>query len=340
MNRSLYQKYRPTTFKDIVGQSQVVSVLEKSVSKDSMAHAFLFTGSRGIGKTSIARIFAKELKCSDIDIFEIDAASHTSVEHMRELVNSVYTQPVESEYKVYILDEVHMLSKSAFNAFLKTLEEPPAYAVFVLVTTESDKIPETIVSRCVSLDFHQPSVALLQETAMNIAKKEGFTMKEQSAALIGMMAEGSFRDVLTFLQKVLLVSGSKKSIVHETVEEVLGAPRHEIVNKYLMALLNSDIKLGIDSLDELSSANANMLLFTKLCIRKIRAALLVRENVNDILEEYNKEDAEIIKELSGNKTLTTDTLRNLIDVSYEIPKSYIKKLPLEILLMDSTENTQ
>ena len=145
MSRALYQKHRPQEFENVIEQPQVTSILTKAVTQDSLAHAYLFTGPRGTGKTSVARIFARAIGCSGIDVFEIDAASHTSVEHIREIGNSVYTQPVESKHKVYILDEVHMLSKSAFNAFLKTLEEPPQHAIFILVTTELEKVPETII---------------------------------------------------------------------------------------------------------------------------------------------------------------------------------------------------
>ena len=200
MERALYQKHRPQTFADISDQPQVVSVLEKAVEDTTTAHAYLFTGPRGIGKTSVARIFARSLGCKDIDIFEIDAASHTSVEHIRELTESVYIQPVESEYKVYILDEVHMLSKAAFNAFLKTLEEPPTYTIFILVTTEEDKVPDTVVSRCVLLQFRQPSLSALQQIVTAIAKKEGYTLADQSVALVALMADGSFRDALTLVQ--------------------------------------------------------------------------------------------------------------------------------------------
>jgi DNA polymerase-3 subunit gamma/tau len=147
---SLYRKYRPTGFEQVVGQDHIVSVLKQSVEGGSPAHAYLFCGGRGIGKTSVARIFARALGTSENDIYEIDAASHTSVENIRELNEAVNTLPFDSKYKVYILDEVHMLSKSAFNAFLKTLEEPPKHVIFILATTEMDKLPETIVSRCQS----------------------------------------------------------------------------------------------------------------------------------------------------------------------------------------------
>ena len=336
MERALYQKHRPQVFKDIVEQPQVVSVLEKAVAGDAMAHAYLFTGPRGIGKTSVARIFAQALGCKGIDMFEIDAASHTSVEHIRELTESVYTQPVESDYKVYILDEVHMLSKAAFNAFLKTLEEPPTYAIFILVTTEADKVPDTIVSRCVSLQFRQPSLSALQEVVESVAEKEGCTLDEQSAALIALMAEGSFRDALTLAQKVLFVTEEKK-VKHETVEEVLGAPRHQVVNEYLNALADGDTAKGISALEAVAGTGGNMPLFAKLCIRKLRAALLLRGGVAGATDDYSEDDTACITALAEKEGVTLTLLKTLIDASYDIQRSYIKTLPMEYPLLEKRE---
>ena len=336
MERALYQKHRPQAFKDIVEQPQVVSVLEKAVTGDAMAHAYLFTGPRGIGKTSVARIFAQALGCKGIDMFEIDAASHTSVEHIRELTESVYTQPVESDYKVYILDEVHMLSKAAFNAFLKTLEEPPAYAIFILVTTEADKVPDTIVSRCVSLQFQQPSLSALQEVVESVAQKEGCTLDEQSAALIALMAEGSFRDALTLAQKVLFVTEEKK-VKHETVEEVLGAPRHQVVNEYLHALADGDTAKGISALEAVAGTGGNIPLFAKLCIRKLRAALLLRGGVAGATDDYSEDDTACITALAAKEGVTLALLKTLIDASHDIQRSYIKTLPMEYPLLEKRE---
>ena len=332
MERALYQKHRPQHFKDIIEQPQVVSVLEKAASGSTVAHAYLFTGPRGIGKTSVARIFAQSLGCQGIDMFEIDAASHTSVEHIREITESVYTQPVESEYKVYILDEVHMLSKAAFNAFLKTLEEPPAYAIFILVTTEADKVPDTIVSRCIALQFRQPSLTALQKVVEEVAKKEEYTISEQSAALIALMAEGSFRDALTLVQKVLFVS-DRGEIKHETIEEVLGAPQHQVVNEYLEALTEKDVAAGVAALDTIAETGAHVPLFANLCIRKLRAALLLRGGITNITDEYNEEDTLFITRLSKKETVTLDLLKTLIDASYDIGRSSIKTLPLEYPLL-------
>src|SRR3990167_9050549 len=156
-HKMLYRAYRTQSFKEVRGQSQVVDVLAKAIKNNKPAHAYLFAGGRGTGKTSVARILARELGVSDKDLYEIDAASNTGVENIRELREGVNTVPFESPYKFYIIDEAHMLSKAAFNAFLKTLEEPPPHAIFVLATTEREKIPDTIQSRCETYAFKQPT---------------------------------------------------------------------------------------------------------------------------------------------------------------------------------------
>ncbi len=338
MDRSLYQTHRPKQFKEVIGQPQVVTVLEKAIKRKTISNAYMFTGARGTGKTSVARIFAKSLNCADVDIFEIDAASHTSVDHIRELNASVYSLPVQSDYKIYILDEAHMLSKSAFNAFLKTLEEPPAYAVFILATTEADKIPETVVSRCMHLPFHQPSLSVLRQFIVATAKKEKRTLTDQAVSLLALIAEGSFRDALSILQKVLIVADTEK-IETSLVEEIIGAPRHQLVNEYLQALLDTDVPVGVKALSTAVEAHTSMALFTKLAIRKVRATLLFRGGYKVVSGEYDEDDQKFIQKLAEHKALSTKTLRDLLQASIAIQHSYIKQLPLETLLIPSQDTT-
>ena len=171
MEQVLYRKYRPTAFKEVKGQDAVVEVLKKTIEKNKLSNAYLFYGSRGTGKTTIARIFAKDIGVDEIDIHEIDAASHTSVDDIRDINESSRILPIKSGYKVYILDEAHMLSKSAFNAFLKTLEEPSSHTIFILATTEQEKLPDTIISRCQTFSLNRPSVILIRDLMMDVAKK-------------------------------------------------------------------------------------------------------------------------------------------------------------------------
>jgi len=202
----LYRKYRPDDWNAVLGQDHIVSVLENGIKLKRISHAYLFSGSRGTGKTSIARIFAKSLGVSDNDIYEIDAASNRGIDDIREIRDGVNVLPFESEYKVYIIDEVHMLTKEAFNAILKTLEEPPAHAIFILATTELEKVPETIVSRCQSFIFKKPTDNILTSAVTNVAKKEGYTLEEGGAGLIALLADGAFRDAYGTLQKVISFS--------------------------------------------------------------------------------------------------------------------------------------
>src|SRR3989344_5923475 len=218
---TLYRAYRPATFDEVRGQSQVTDVLEKSIKNKKIAHAYLFAGGRGTGKTSVARILARALGVCEKDLIEIDAASNRGMDDIRLLREGVYSAPFDWPYKFYIIDEAHMLTKEAWNAFLKTLEEPPAHAIFVLATTDRDKVPETIQSRCEIYSFKQPTREILAQIVTDIAKAEGYSLERSAAELMALLAEGSFRDALGILQKVLAVSENKKIEVKE-VEDVSG----------------------------------------------------------------------------------------------------------------------
>jgi DNA polymerase-3 subunit gamma/tau len=338
MDTVLYRKYRPQNFDEVIGQDHIVSVLENSLKTRNIAHAYLFAGSRGLGKTSIARIFAKELGTSANDIYEIDAASNRGIDDIREIREGVNTLPFESKYKVYIIDEVHMLTKEAFNALLKTLEEPPAHAIFILATTETDKLPETVVSRCQVFSFKKPAQKILKDTALNIAKKEGYTLAPESAELIALLGDGSFRDTLGTLQKVLS-SSKKKTIALEEVELITGAPRGSLINDYIMSLDTHDAALGLSALQKATDQNVDMGTFTKLVLFKLRATLLLRlspDMTATLSEEFGPTDFEFLKTLAAKKEsgITSKTIVEIIKAQDLGRLSPLPSLPLELVLAE------
>jgi DNA polymerase-3 subunit gamma/tau len=335
---ALYRKYRPQTFKEVVGQEHVVSVLENSIKSGAIAHAYLFAGSRGIGKTSIARIFAREIGTSANDLYEIDAASNRGIDDVREIRDGVNTLPFESKYKVYIIDEVHMLTKEAFNALLKTLEEPPAHAVFILATTETEKLPETVVSRCQVFTFRKPTQKILKGVVVDVSKKEGCTIDPASAELIALLGDGSFRDTLGTLQKVLSSTG-KKSISHAEVEAVTGAPRVTVVNDIVNAIDSGDAARGLSALHEAGSGSTDVSLFMKLVLHKLRAVLLLRYSPDlsaSLAEEFSAEDFAFLKSLAARKEsqISSKTILEFLKAEDAARFSPIPELPFELALVN------
>jgi DNA polymerase-3 subunit gamma/tau len=334
MSEALYRKYRPKKFPDVIGQDHVVRVLEAEVKSGEISHAYLFAGTRGTGKTSVARIFASEIGTSSNDIYEIDAASNTSVEDIRALNESVFTLPFESKYKVYILDEVHMLSKSASNALLKTLEEPPAHVVFILATTETRKIPETVLSRCEVYTFKKPSQEVLKKMIISVAKKEGFILDDASAELIAILGDGSFRDTQGIIQKILSYSKNKK-ITGEEVRIVTGAPAVELVHGVVSAIAGKDLNLGLQSVKKAVSQNIDMSVFLKLIIHTTRAILLVRFSAGDLVkDELSTKEFEFVSNLAKQDgTFSSQTLVELLTAYERTTGAYIPQLPLELALV-------
>jgi len=334
---ALYRKYRPQSFKDVIGQDHIVSVLEGSIKLGNISHAYLFTGSRGTGKTSVARIFAREVGTSEKDLYEIDAASNRGIDDIREIRDGVSTLPFESKYKVYIVDEVHMLTKEAFNALLKTLEEPPAHALFILATTEMEKIPETIVSRCQAFHFKKPNQKTLQSFSLNIAKKEGFTLDPAAADLVALLGDGSYRDTHGILQKVISSSIDKKISIEE-VETVTGAPKSALVNQVLEGITAKDASKALLALRKATEANIDMKVFAKLLLQKLRFVLLLKfapAMEKGIAEEVSEEDFNFLKEIAGRKegNINSHVLLEFLNAYDMIGFSSIPELPLELAIV-------
>lgn len=333
----LYRKYRPQSFAEIRDQDQIVTVLEGAIKKQNIPHALLFSGTRGTGKTTMARIFARAIGASELDIYEIDAASNRGIDDIRELKEAVHTLPYESPYKVYIIDEVHMLTKDAFNALLKTLEEPPAHVIFILATTEEEKILDTILSRCQVFRFNSPSRAVLTTLAIDIAKKEGFTFSPEAADLVALAADGSFRDALGIVQKVILASGDTIGTSDE-VAAIIGAPRTSTLLAILEALHTKNKQLALETIATVTTQPVDIKLFARLLLEHVRAVMLLRNlpsHKDSILGAFGPEaQAKIEAFAAVPSALNSHTLLKLLAATELIGRSPIPQLPLEIAVID------
>jgi DNA polymerase-3 subunit gamma/tau len=333
---ALYRKYRPGAFGEFRDQDTVVSVLEAAVSQQKIAHAYLFAGGRGTGKTSMARALAHAVGTSDNDIYEMDAASNRGIDEVRELREGVATLPFESTYKFYIIDEAHALTPAAWGALLKTLEEPPEHVIFVLATTELEKVPETIKSRCQVFQFKNPSHETLKKLVLDVAKKEGASLAPAGAELIALMGDGSFRDTLGILQKVLTVSEDKK-LSEEEVAKVVGAPSSQTVNTFLEALAAKNIEQSLKTFHTGAKDGAEPKVFCLLAIAKVRGVLLLRFAPalhTELAEQFSEADLEFLKELAGQKgmALNANLLAELITALLEMNRAPIPAIPLELAL--------
>lgn len=333
---ALYRKYRPEVLEDLIGQEHIVSALEGALKKGNVAHAYLFSGGRGTGKTTTARIVAKALGTSASDIYEIDAASNRGIDNIRELRENVGTNPFDSKYKVYIIDEVHMLTKEAFNALLKTLEEPPAHVVFILATTELEKVPETIISRCQTFVFRKPSEAILRSVVEKTAKKEKVTLGAGTAELIAVLGNGSFRDTLGTLQKIISASGSK--IETTDVEKITGAPSAVLVRDLIEAIARGSLPEALAQVARAKEQNLSMKTLLELTLHSLRRVLMLRVAptlAKDELAVVSEEEREFAERMMKLQSLHLDskTLLAFLDAHGQQRHAFVDTLPLELALV-------
>jgi len=335
-HQTLYRAYRPSKFDEVKGQSQVTDVLKAAVKNKKIAHAYLFCGSRGTGKTSVARILAKELGVTDKDLYEIDAASNRGINEIRELREGVHAMPFESPYKFYIIDEAHMLTKEAWNAFLKTLEEPPSHVIFVMATTEREKVPDTIQSRSEIYIFKQPSREVLADVIESVAKKEGYSLERAAAEMVALLAEGSFRDSLSILQKVLIMSKDTNVDIDEVLA-VTGAPKSEVVRQVLGSIVHQDAAAALAALGKAIEDNLDMRILARLLIHAMRATLILRyapELKPDFTKEFSEDDLAFIEGLSKLPTANSDVLKALLEAHSTMAYASVPHLPLEMAIID------
>ena len=334
-HETLYRKYRPQKFSDVINQDDVVSLLRNSISEERISHAYIFAGSRGTGKTSVARILAKELGTTDDDLYEIDAASNRGIDDIRALRETIETLPFSSPKKVYLIDEAHMLTREAWNALLKTLEEPPKHVIFILATTELEKIPETIQSRCQICEFKKPTRVILSKVISKIAKKEGFEIEEESSDLISLIANGSFRDAIGALQKAMSSVASKVIKLIDT-EKSLGTPRESLIEQFIISIGKKDVDGALKALKEAKENEMNMELFGRLTLEKVRDIILIKfspTHEENLAHRYSEERVKFIKECASSKEMhwNGEVLRKLLLAVMESEKSFIPELSLELL---------
>lgn len=353
---ALYRKFRPQEFADVKGQEHIVTTLKNQIKADRIGHAYLFCGTRGTGKTTIAKIFAKAVNCehpvdgspcgecasckaiaagSSMNVIEIDAASNNGVDNIREIREEVAYRPTEGKYKVYIIDEVHMLSIGAFNALLKTLEEPPSYVIFILATTEAHKIPITILSRCQRYDFRRISIETISDRLMELMEKENVEVEERAIRYIAKAADGSMRDALSLLDQCIAFYLGQK-LTYDHVLEVLGAVDTEVFSKLLRKVLAEDVAGAISQLEELVIEGRDLGQFVNDFTWYLRNLLLLKgsDDMEEVLD-MSSENMALLKEEA--QLVEADVLMRYIrifsELSNQVKYSSQKRILIEIAII-------
>lgn len=353
---ALYRKFRPDTFADVKGQDAVVQTLKNQIKSGRVGHAYLFCGTRGTGKTTIAKIMAKAVNCehpvdgspcnecatcraiaagSSLNVIEIDAASNNGVDNIREIREEVSYSPTEGRYKVYIIDEVHMLSIGAFNALLKTLEEPPSYVIFILATTEANKLPVTILSRCQRYDFKRIPVATIEERLQELLAAEKLEAEDKAVRYIARKADGALRDALSLLDQCIAFFPGQK-LTYEQTLDVLGAVDTEVFSRILRKVLKQDVRGLMEELEELVMQGRELGQFVTDFTWYLRNLLLLKSS--DDMEEVLDVSAENLKLLQEEAGMVReDTLMRYIRIFSELSNRMryesSKRIVLEVALI-------
>jgi DNA polymerase-3 subunit gamma/tau len=325
------RKYRPGTFDDVIGQPHVVQTLVNAMTTKRIAQAYLFSGTRGVGKTTVARILAKALNCEQgptgmpcgicvncmeiaqghsVDVIEIDGASNTSVDDVREIRENVKFTPFKGAYRVYIIDEVHMLSNSAFNALLKTLEEPPPHVVFIFATTEIHKIPATILSRCQHYNFRRIAKTEIIARLRHVAEQDGIKLEDRSLAALARASEGSMRDGLSLLDQAVAFGG--KSIDHAELETLLGAVPQELLRSLIQAIISQDSAAALRTLSQLIEGGHDLRAYCADVVEYLRNLLVVSVTASQEWPALIGASADDLAQLAADKgSLTPEHIQQL-----------------------------
>lgn len=357
---ALYRKWRPDEFEEVKGQEHVVTTLKNQIIHDRVGHAYLFCGTRGTGKTTVAKLFAKAVNCehplddgspcnecatckaistgSSLNVMEIDAASNNGVDNIRDIRDEVQYSPTEGKYKVYIIDEVHMLSIGAFNALLKTLEEPPSYVIFILATTEAHKIPITILSRCQRYDFRRISLDTIYERLTDLLKREGIDAEEKAIRYVAKAADGSMRDALSLLDQCIAFYLGQ-TLTYEKVLEVLGAVDVEVFNQLMCHVAANDTMKALAVIDEIIWQGRELSQFVTDFTWYMRNLLLIKasNHVNDQLD-ISAENLESMKQVAGGLDMEQlmRYIRVFSEMSNQIRYATQKRVTLELAIVKLT----